>query len=261
MAPKNQHSVSPEVFEAAKHLWYSLPERKRSARGVTDTLKKRGFNISKSSVTRWSKEWTPDKAPTAETTRKLLPSPPQQAPPTLDDVPADLREALSPRLLHLASGAGLERVENAIILLADAIGGKATEIAEQLLAAEVETEETTGSETGETTTKRTEKAQVARSAVGAIATLASSMQAIAASKSLIAMSHRNFGEGDFYIAQAEKERAQARIFHAEAEAALGAARADNAKEIDAVYSHVAPDDAKSALDALHGTRRPKPAKK
>ena len=58
--------------------------------------------------------------PLDEATAKLLPKP-DISEQDLSAIPASLREVLSPRLLHIAKGEGLDKVENAIGALADAI--------------------------------------------------------------------------------------------------------------------------------------------
>lgn len=223
-------------------------------RKVTDTLRERGYKLSKTSVGRWAKAWTPENAPAPQTAQKLLP-PPAEVPAKFDGIPDELRDALSPRLLALSSGKGLERVENAVIQLANAVASKSEEIAALLLETESETESST-KEDGATSSKRIEKANAARSAVSAVATLAQAMNIIASSKALTAMSHRNYAEGDLYLAQAERARAEARMFDADADAKIGAGRAANARIVNGEFTEVPPDDAQSALDALHSQVRP-----
>lgn len=245
---------SSDAYEAAKSLYFSLPERDRSARGITKTLNERGIAVSKTSIGRWIKGWKGESAPVTETAQRLLPAPAGEdaVDAEAEGIPRELRNALSPRLLALASGKGLDRVENAAIVLSNAIAGRSHEIAAMLLESETETESVEAAEGGGKTTTRTEKANVARSAVTAVATLASAMEALARARSLSSMQHRNFAEGDMLLAEAERKRAEARLFDADAQAKLGQTGGDNARVVDGEFTEISADERRDALEALAG---------
>lgn len=218
-----------ELRELARQAWYGLPPQKRTAENVRKVLRRGGIENppSKGSINRWAIGW---KKAVERTVEVLLPAQPQRQPQampmarpapepidTLDDVPDVLQDILSPRLLHMAKGQGLDRVEHAVMLLSDAIASKAPQIAEMLLETETETESTVKGEDGAETTKRTEKAKVARSAVTALTQLAQAMHTVASARSMVSVAHANFSQGDLY-------GAQARVM-------LDTGRADRAKDI------------------------------
>lgn len=233
-----------DVRELARQLWFRLPPAKRTSSAIIEAFKQHNYPVvpSKGSVNRWAAEWRkePDQA-----AQILVPMPAVPAPGADDisDVPDALRDVLSPRLLQVTPGKGLERVENAVERMADAIAEKAPEIAEMLLTPDAE-EETTSSTEGGETRKTTKKAQVAHSVVSAIGQLAHAMQVITAARSMVAVAHRNYGEGD-------RARAEAQVL-------LEGGRADRAKEIN---GKSAPAGAMSAQDeamaALRETVAPK----
>lgn len=230
-----------DIKDLAKAAWIALRPRERSANGIIAALKHQGVSPlpSKGSVNRWKKEWESSVKDTAEVLLPSLKTVGDPPPKALADIPQALQDALSPRLLYVAQGEGLEKVENAVVKLADAIASKAPEIAEMLLDTETETETvTTGGDAGGETTKTVEKAKVARSAVTALTQLAAAMQTITAARSMVSLAHRNYSEGD--------------LFGAQAQAVLESGRAERAKEINGKHKPSgglsAEDEARAALE-------------
>jgi hypothetical protein len=180
--------------------------------------------VSKASLYRWRGELAhgPKKVPAT------LPAVDREA---LKGIPDDLIEALGLRMMIVAKGEGLDRVEDAIVRVVAAISGKADAIAEQLLAGE-------------------EAAGAAKNAVSALAECAEAMHRVTAARTLISVGYRNFAEGDRLAGEGEKYRA-------EAETTRNAARADNAKVINpgagqGYEDTDADDEALSALRDVEG---------
>lgn len=194
-------AARPDAQEIARQAWFALPIQERSAEAVRKKLKGVLEPVpAKGSINRWAAEWRKVVEKTADV---LLPPPNGVVVQDLSSIPQALQEVLSPRLLHIGRGEGLDKVEDAIIKLADAIASKAPEIAQMLLDTESETEEVSKGDDGELTRKRVEKGKVARAAVSALGQLASAMQTVTASKTMLSLAHKNFGEGDYAMAQAQ----------------------------------------------------------
>src|SRR5262249_27173600 len=110
-------------------LWFLLPEQERTAARALEHLRAEGFNVSKATVARWAKAWK-EIAYKAVNLIDL----PKSAPPAaamladLADVPAELRAVIPDRLLLVAKGKGLDRVENAIAIFCDGIAARAPQI-------------------------------------------------------------------------------------------------------------------------------------
>lgn len=225
-----------DLRELARLAWANLPADQRSAENVRAALAKHGVEKppSKGSINRWVKEWS---AAVGQTAEILLPQTQMAAPADVSDVPKALLDVLTPRLLYIAQGKGLERVENAVTMMADAIAAKAPQLAEMLLDTETELE-TVSKEDGTETNKRVEKAKVARSAVTALTQLAGAMQTITAARTMVSLAHRNYGEGDQLMAQAH--------------AILESGRAERAKQINGRPATAgglsAEDEARAALE-------------
>lgn len=211
-----------EPKELAREAWFGLPPEKRTANNVIKAMKARGLAApSKGSINRYAAEWKTEVEKTAEVflPSQPIPRPAQESDDEQDGITRVLQDVLSPRLLKIAEGKGLDRVEDAVIKLADAIGSQAPKIAEMLLDTETETETVTaGGEAGSETTKKTEKARVARSAVTALTQLAQALHTVTAARSMVANAHLSFSQGD--------------RFAAEANAIFEGGRADRAKEIN-----------------------------
>lgn len=231
--------LNDDIKELCRLAWFSIsPPENRSAEKVRAILAQTGWRKipSKGSITRWMPEW---KATVETTADRMLPVVKGAIPTDLSDVPQALQDALGLRLLYVARGEGLDKVEDAIIQLSGAIASKAPQIAEMLLDTESETAEVTTSD--ETVTKKVvEKGKVARAAVSALTQLASAMQTITASRVMVSLAHRNFAEGD--------------KLDAEATAIIETGRADNAKVISpAGGGHTGQSAEAEARAALEGT--------
>lgn len=202
-----------EEKELARQAWVKLPPDKRSAEDVRAAMKKAGVEKvpSKGSINRWVPEWEASAKNTAEV---LLPATPEQIMAAneqdFSDIPEHLRDVLSPRLLFVAKGQGLDKVEDAIGALAQAIASKAPEIAQMLCDTETETEVVSKDDDGETK-KTVEKAKVARSAVTALQQLAQAMQTIKTARTMVSLAHRNYGEGDRFVAEAHAIHESGRV--------------------------------------------------
>lgn len=233
--------IRKDAEELARHAYFALPPEKRTSKNVMKALEGVLDPIpSKGTINRWAVDWRkePDKI-----VATMLPPPPLDAKPEdLDDIPEAIRQALAPRLLYVGQGKGLEKVEDAVCKLAQAIGEKAPQIAEMLLDTETETEETATAEGGATSKKTVEKAKVARSAVSALSQLAQAMQIVVASRAMVSTAHRNYSEGDLYAAQAQQLN--------------DAARAELARDITPGGRSVSPNGLSAqaeAMAALRGT--------
>lgn len=243
---KQPQDEDASVRDLAKQVWDGLPPKQRSVRRIVEELAKVNVHVGKSTISRWAGTWsrTAEATKPIEITAKaMLPAQPQGPvnPALLEGVPQALQDALGLRALHTIGGAGLDRVENCVIMLVNAIAAQADNIAKQILEPEAETETTTGMEGGGTSTKKIEKAKAARAAIAAVSQLAGAMQTVTASRVLASVSHRNFAEGDMLMAQGRKA-------DAEAQSTFDEGRAGRAKEIDQTG-----DGAMQAFDDADGT--------
>ncbi len=212
--------LKPTPPDLAVRAFDALPEERRTIKEVNAKLFDMGFApVSKSTLYRWRGEVAhgPKRIPAT------LPAVDREA---LKGIPDDLIEALGLRMMIVAKGEGLDRVEDAIVRVVNAISNKAEAIAEQIL-------------TGE------DAANAAKSAVTALAECAEAMHRVTAARTLISVGYRNFAEGDRLAGESEKYRA-------EAETTRNAARADNAKVINPAsvggFDDTGADD--EALEAL-----------
>jgi hypothetical protein len=175
---------------------------------VLEGLARENIKVSKASVCRWAKGW---KAVVHRAVDLIeLPLKPANETATaeaLADIPAELRQTFPDRLLHVARGKGLDRVEEAIRILSDAIARRASELVSN------------------------KDPKALRTVVGALATMASAMESIVTSRATVATAHRSYSEGDRLLAEADRLRAEAMKLTAEAEIMRNAALADNAKNI------------------------------
>lgn len=145
----------------------------------------------------------------------------------IESLPSELVDALGLRMLIVAKGQGLDRVEDAIVKVASAIAGQAAEIAKGLLEAVPEDQ----------------PSNPARNAVQSLATLAEAMHRITSSRMLFSLGYRNYSEGDRLSGEGAK-------FRAEAEVIENTGRADNAKEIPGSYQQVSGEEEDDAISAM-----------
>lgn len=215
--------------DRGQEIWFLLSESERTAGRVLDGLKAEGIRASKASVCRWANEW---KAVVHKAVDLIELPAPTETTTTADlaDIPAELRQVIPDRLLHVAKGRGLDRVEDAIGILSDGIAARA----QQLVA--------------------DENHKTLRTAVGALATMASAMERIVTSRATVSIAHRSYCEGDRLLAEAERHRAEAKKIDAETEALSGESRARNAREIPGTaYDHeVSISNTEEAMAALRG---------
>lgn len=220
--------VSPRLKDRAVTLYHQVGRGPERARRVNAVLVAEGLGeVPRSSLIRWvsaakgipievERAATATLPPKTEVARA-------RAAGELDDIPAAILEAIGPRMLIVAQGKGLERVEDAIGKMADAISALAPQVAEQLLDTEEESQSV--KKDGEiVTATTTRKAQAAKNVVGALQTLATAMQMVTASRVARSGAFRNFAEGDQLSGVGAKSKA-------EAETIRQAAAADGAKDI------------------------------
>ena len=100
-----------EAFQQGQSLWFLIPELERTAVRVLDELTREGFKVSKATVCRWAKHWK--RVPIEVLDLIPLPSKGTEAAHTDDlaDVPEWVRKALPKRVLVVAGGTGLDRVD------------------------------------------------------------------------------------------------------------------------------------------------------
>lgn len=213
----------------ALQTWFALPVAGRNIDNLNKKLKEMGFGrVPKTTLYRWRDEAKPGHTDPEKFIARHSPTIPV---PSLDlkpidttGIPEDLIEALGLRVLVIAKGEGLDRVENAIVKIAEAIAGKAEQIATQLLDTESETTEITKAGEDLVSSKTVKAAEAARSAVNSLAICAEAMHKVTASRTLWSLAFRNFSEGDRLSGEGAKLRAEAETVH-------NATRADNAKDI------------------------------
>lgn len=213
-------------------VWNAMPPVQRHLAGLNTRLTELGYSrISRATMYRWLKDNKLPEIPdgiVAQAAKVVAPAPTPLTvgkPIDLEGIPEPLIEALGLRVLVIAKGHGLDRVEDAVVKVSMAIAGKAEEIAAALL--ETESESETVEKGGETvkSTRRADAASAAMNAVNALSKLADAMHRITASRVLWSVGHRNFAESDRLSGEGEKYRA-------EAETTRLAARADNARTIN-----------------------------
>jgi len=181
-----------EAYEEGLSLWLSLHERERSGERIHAEFAQRGVTVSKATVYRWTAGWRQ----AAQDVLDLIELPLGDSADSSDltDVPEWARKALPERLLRIAGGRGLDRVERAVALLSDAIGSKAPDIIDRLLQGD-------------------QKVVLVFQAISTIAVIA---QRLAHVRAAVAVTHRNFCEGDLAAAKAKaiaetgQDRAQPR---------------------------------------------------
>lgn len=163
-----------KAFERGQDLWFLLPESERTAVRVLNDLRHEGFNVSKATVSRWANQWRQ----VAGEVAALIPVPAtaaNKAPVDLSDIPEWARKALPERLWLVAKGKGLDRVEDAVGIFAEAIGAAAPQLVEDLFKGD---------------------GKALRVGVSALVALASTMERIVHAWAMVSVAHRSFCEGD-----------------------------------------------------------------
>src|SRR4051812_40203632 len=110
--------------DRGEQLWFILPEPDRTAARVRRELAKEGVVVSKATLSRWANEWKRIDHKAVD----LVELPAEQTPATaagLAHIRAGLRDVLPTRLLLVARGEGLDRLEDAICTLSDGLGARA----------------------------------------------------------------------------------------------------------------------------------------
>src|SRR3954447_7896947 len=197
-----------KAFDRGQQLWFLLPETERTAARVRCELADEGIVVSKASVSRWANNWRR----VAHKAVDLIELPPARSPTTATefaDIPPELRDLLPPRLLLVARGEGLDRIEDAISILSQGIAARAEEIVSDHSSLPL--------------------------AAAALSAMANAMERIVAARVAVSFAHRSYSEGDRLLAEAELHRATAKKLNAEA--AAPARKADGTHERDGtVYS-------------------------
>jgi hypothetical protein len=194
-------------------LWFLLPDSQRTAARVLDELSKEGITVSKASVCRWARSWKG----IADKVVDLVELPPEQAPATsaeLAEIPPELRDVLPDRLLLVARGEGLDRIEHAICILSDGLAARADEIVgddKSLLVV-----------------------------AGALSAMAAAMERIVAARATVSMAHRSYCEGDRLLAEADLHRATAKKLAAEFERSVTICDLKRINGLNAVHVDVYP---------------------
>lgn len=245
-----------DAKEIARQAYFSLPAEGRSSEQVRAALKGAIDPIpSKGTITRWIADW---RNTVADTAKDLVPGVATARPNEADlaHIPQVLRDALSPELLAIVPGKGLERCENAIVELADAIAAKAKPIADMLLDTESETTEVSKTEDGTESRKVVEKGKAATRAIAAMVQLANAMNTLTASRLMVSVGARNYAESDMLHSAGDKNRA-------EAEAVRKGARPAGAKDITGhgMVIDAEDTDEQEALAALRGVALDRDRKK
>lgn len=229
--PQDNPGLLPTTPEFALETYNALPDKERGFPALLRRLAEIGHQpVVRSSFFRWRGRIK--HIPLAEA-RMAVPSLPQTLPapaeiiakaPDLSGIPDELKDALGIRLLLVAKGNGLDRVEDAIVKVATSIAARAEDIAADLLKTAQESIET--SKDGETVSakKTADPAAGAKNAVQSLAVLADAMHKIVGARTLFSHADRNFAEGKKLSGEGEK-------YQAEAEVTRLAARAEGAKDI------------------------------
>jgi hypothetical protein len=214
--------------DRGEQLWFILPEPDRTAARVRRELAKEGVVVSKATLSRWANEWKRIDHKAVD----LVELPAEQTPATaagLADIPPALRDVLPTRLLLVARGEGLGRLEDAICTLSDGLGAHADEIVandKSLLIA-----------------------------AASLSAMACAMERIIAARVAVSFAHRSYCEGDRLLAEAELHRATAKKLNGEV--ASPAPKAEGTRESDGtVYFDPDLDDEVFRL-LREGTRPPR----
>jgi hypothetical protein len=171
-----------QAFERGQDFWFLLPESERTAVRVLNELRGEGYRVSKATVSRWANQWRQ----IADEVEALIPVPAvtaDKAAADLSDIPEWARKALPERLWQVAKGKGLDRVEDAVGLFADALGAAAPRLVEDLFKGD---------------------RKALQIAVAALVALASTMGRVVTARSMVSLAHRSFCEGDKLQAEAKK---------------------------------------------------------
>jgi len=177
-----------KAFERGQDFWLLLPESERTAVRVLKELRRDGFNVSKATVSRWANRW---RQVSAELT-PLVTVPPTAAdkqPADLSDIPEWARKTLPEQLWQVAKGKGLDRVEDAVCILAEKVGAAAPRIVDDVLKGD-------GKEL--------------RVALNGLLAMASTLERVAHARAMVALAHRSFSEGDKRRAEDQLAAAQAK---------------------------------------------------
>lgn len=195
---------------------------------VLNELRREGFNISKATVSRWAKQWRQIAGEVAT----LIPVPAETTGATcadVSDIPEWARKALPERLWQVAKGKGLDRVEDAVGIFADALGAAAPRLVEDLFKGD---------------------GKALRVAVSAIVALSSTMERVVTARAMVAVAHRSFSEGDKLHAEARLTDAQAKKLAANTPGYVprtGAGNETNPERIASMSDFTAEEEALAAL--------------
>lgn len=236
--PQDKPGLLTTTAEFAVETYNALPEKDRSFPALLRRLAELGYqSVPRSSFFRWKAHSAPrppriKPIPIAEVRKAVISLPPTiptpeqiaiQA-PDMSGIPDELKDALGIRLLMVAKGNGLDRVEDAIVKVATSIAARAEDIAADLLKTAQESLETSKDGDVVSAKKTADPAAGAKNAVQCLVVLADAMHKIVGARTLFSHADRNFAEGKKLSGEAEK-------FKAEADVTRLAARADNARDI------------------------------
>lgn len=236
-APKLKNADHALVCE----VWNAIPEAYRTYDEVKTRLGRLGFKCFKATFYRWRRAGFNATMPPLDPGKTVTLN--REA---LTGIPPELVDALGLRMLIIAKGEGLDRVEDAIVKVATAIAQKAEQIATQLLEPRGDSETVTKGLDGEMIESKavSAAADAAQRAVTSLATLTDAMHRIVASRVMFSLAHRNYAEGDRLSGEGKK-------YQAEAATISNAARADSAKTVEGEYQTV---DAEYEDDAVTAMR-------
>lgn len=205
---EDESKLLPTPREFAVETWNALSKKRRSLAALNKALAQLGrAPVAKSNLWRWLNPPTAVKEIGKQIAGKPIARPtPAETAEMLKGIPSDLIDVFGVRVLLVAKGQGLDRLEDAIVKVASAIAGKSEEIANAIL-------------------KPGDESLGAKNAVSALSILAESMHRVVAARTLPSMAHRNYGEGDRFAGEGEK-------FKAEAENTRAAGRVDAARTIN-----------------------------
>lgn len=245
--------MNQELRDTAKRVWESLPLKERSIRKVVAECKRLGHPVSVSTMQRWSKVWvTGGEFPS----RPVPPKPVEHRVEIIDhgerivpertssgqvvaEIPEVLRQALDPRLDPLIQFETVQRAEKAILEVFEEIASRKSQIADNIAAADAESETTERTDGKETITKL-RKGQTGRDAVVALVQLTSGLNTLSNIKARYTIGYRDLSQGDAL-------RGEGRKAEAKAQAIIEGGRPDRAKTIDGTASASDQQDALAAL--------------